>query len=742
MHRHRVILLLLSLLFVASPRVFAFGAHAAKNPVAALVDRIQPGQSARFVFELADQQSPEDFFELDSRGRRIVIRGNNYVSIAAGLNWYLKYYAGVQVTWNNPRPRLSTVKFPRPRQVERHATDMLVRYYLNYCTFSYSTAFWEWERWEQEIDWMALHGINLPLSLTGTATVWRNTLRELGFEQEQIDRFVAGPAHQAWWLMNNLEGWGGPNPEAWYERQAQLEQRIVERYREWGIEPVFAGYGGMVPNDTAAWRRLGLTEVQDPGSWCGYRRPGFLLPTDPQFAKIADAYYRNLKALYGDRARYFAIDPFHEGGSTQGVDLPAAGQAIYNAMKRANPGAVWVAQAWQSCPHPAMIRDLPGGDVLVLDLNSESRPMWGGDRRSPWWREEGYGRHDWVYCMLLNFGGNVGMHGKMQRVIDGYYLARGMQRADSACARYLRGVGTTPEGIENNPVMFELLYELPWRPERFDRMRWMEDFVQARYGHTLPQVVEAWRILANTVYDAPYDGLQEGTTESVFCARPALRVERVSSWGSAVLNYEASETERALGLMLEVADRFRGCNNFEYDLVDVARQALADRGNGLLKRIETAFDEKDRERFRQLSEEFLELILLQDDLLSSRREFMVGPWIESAMRWGGRRPADQEFYRWNARTLLTTWGNRHAANVGGLRDYAHREWAGMLRDFYYPRWKTFFEAMNRGEVPPADYYPMEAEWTVGTQPYPIHAESDPIEMAWKVYDRLIRHARK
>ena len=26
------------------------------------------------------------------------------------------------------------------------------------------------------------------------------------------------------------------------------------------------------------------------------------------------------------------------------------------------------------------------------------------------------------------------------------------------------------EGIENNPVMFELLYELPWREERFHRM--------------------------------------------------------------------------------------------------------------------------------------------------------------------------------------------------------------------------------------------------------------------------------
>ena len=157
-----------------------------ENPVAALVERIQPGQSSRFIFELADQQSPEDFFELDSRAGKVVVRGNNYLSVAVGLNWYLKYYAGVHITWNNPHPRLSNIRFPKPKQVERHQTDLLVRYYMNYCTFSYSTAFWDWKRWEQEIDWMALHGVSLPLSLTGSATVWRNTLLELGFSAEQI----------------------------------------------------------------------------------------------------------------------------------------------------------------------------------------------------------------------------------------------------------------------------------------------------------------------------------------------------------------------------------------------------------------------------------------------------------------------------------------------------------------------------------------------------------------------------
>ena len=67
-----------------------------------------------------------------------------------------------------------------------------------------------------------------------------------------------------------------------------------------------------------------------------------------------------------------------KGGSTQGVNLDAAGKAIMKAMKKTNPDAVWVAQAWQDNPRTPMIEHLEAGDLLVLDLHSECRPQWGG----------------------------------------------------------------------------------------------------------------------------------------------------------------------------------------------------------------------------------------------------------------------------------------------------------------------------------------------------------------------------
>lgn len=191
-------------------------------------------------------------------------------------------------------------------------------------------AFWDWERWEKEIDWMALHGINLSLALTGTESVWRNVLLKLGYTKDEINEFVAGPGFTAWWLMNNLEGWGGPNPESWYIRQEKLQKKIVKRMREYGIEPVLPGYCGMVPHN--AKEKLGLN-VADPGFWCSYHRPAFLQPEDERFEEISALYYKELTKLYG-KTGFYAIDPFHEGGSTQGVNLDAAGKAIMKAMKK------------------------------------------------------------------------------------------------------------------------------------------------------------------------------------------------------------------------------------------------------------------------------------------------------------------------------------------------------------------------------------------------------------------------
>lgn len=698
----------------------------AASPIQGLLERIDKGASRKFVIEQV--KSPTDFFELDQKGDKVVIRGNNYVSIATGVNWYLKYYAGIQLSWNGMTAQLPAV-LPAVPQKERHETDLKYRYDFNYCTYSYTMAFWDWDRWEKEIDWMALHGINLPLAVVGADVVWYNVLTKLGYTKDEINEFIAGPAFQGWWLMNNLEGWGGPNPDSWYKQRETLQKQILKRMREYGIRPVLPGYSGMVPHN--AKERLGLN-VSDPGLWCGYRRPAFLQPTDPRFNEIADLYYKEMSRLYG-KADFYSMDPFHEGGNVAGVDLNAAGQAIWGAMKKANPKAVWVAQAWQANPRQKMIENLPAGDLIVLDLFAESRPQW-GDPESTWYRKEGFGKHDWLYCMLLNYGGNVGLHGKMKHVIDEFYKAK-----TSSFGKTMKGVGMTMEGSENNPVMFELLCELPWRPARFDKDEWLKNYTVARYGKADKAVQDAWLLLSNTIYNCPAKNTQQGTHESVFCGRPDYDVYQVSSWSEMEPYYKPEDIIRAAGIMLSATDRFKGNNNFEYDLIDIVRQAVAEKGRLVYPIMIDAYKAGEKELFAASSQRFLDLILLQDKLLAARPEFKVGTWIEKARNLG-TTPEEKDLYEWNARVQVTTWGNRVAADEGGLCDYAHKEWNGLLRDFYYNRWKVWIDRqkaqLNGAPVKAIDFYAIEEPWTKQTNPYSSQAEGDVIEVAKEVYAKI------
>lgn len=712
--------------FLCLISLFLLGVTLYASPITGLLERIDKGTSRKFVIERL--KGEKDFFELDQKGNKVVVRGNNYVSIATGINWYLKYYAGINLSWNGMQADLPEV-LPPVLKKERHETDLKLRYDFNYCTFSYSMAFWDWKRWEQEIDWMALHGINLPLAMVGTDVVWKNVLEELGYTREEINAFIAGPGFQAWWLMNNLEGWGGPNPDSWYERQEELQKRILKRMREYGIEPVLPGYSGMVPHN--AKDRLGLN-VADPGRWNGYPRPAFLQPTDPQFERIAALYYREMTRLYG-KASYYSMDPFHEGGNTSGVDLEAAGKAIWKAMKQANPRAAWVVQAWGANPRPQMIRNLPAGDMVVLDLFSESRPQW-GDPASSWYRKEGFGQHDWLFCMLLNYGGNVGLHGKMAHLIEEFYKAK-----DSSFGKTLKGVGMTMEGIENNPVMYELLCELPWREQRFSKDEWLEGYLKARYGKSDSQVSQAWMLLSNTIYNCPAASTQQGTHESILCARPSWKAYQVSSWSEMSDYYDPADVIRAAGMMVDAAERFRGNNNFEYDLVDIVRQAVAEKGRLMYRVLVDAYKAGDRELFKLSSDRFLRLILMQDRLLATRPEFKVGRWLESARNLGSTEE-EKDWYEWNARVQITTWGNRVAADDGGLHDYAHREWNGLLRDFYYLRWKTWLDeqlkSFEGGQPKAIDFYALEEPWTLKHNSYASEAEGNPVDIACEIYREI------
>ena len=138
--------------------------------ITGLLNRIGgDGAADKFVIVIDANlaENGKDVFVITSQNGKPCIKGNTQLSVATGINWYLNHYAHINLTWNNLTTDLSQVTLPVPAGEEKHVSSAKYRYDFNTCTFSYSMAFWTWDRWQKEIDWMALHGVNAPLNLVG-----------------------------------------------------------------------------------------------------------------------------------------------------------------------------------------------------------------------------------------------------------------------------------------------------------------------------------------------------------------------------------------------------------------------------------------------------------------------------------------------------------------------------------------------------------------------------------------------
>jgi alpha-N-acetylglucosaminidase len=164
----------------------------------------------------------------------------------------------------------------------------------------------------------------------------------------------------------------------------------------------------------------------------------------------------------------------------------------------------------------------------------------------------------------------------------------------------------------------------------------------------------------------------------------------------------------------------------------------------LSRKIEELYEANNLENFKTLSDSFLLAIQCQDKLLATQKDFRVGNWLEQAKSLSHKQE-NRSLYEWNARTLITVWGNRLAAEKGGLHDYSNREWNGLLSDLYYLRWKLFFEhtikEMQGENVAPIDFFEMEEKWAQEKKVYGSKSEGDVIKTATEVYSRMFGNSQ-
>lgn len=386
-------------------------ARAANNVIA----RTIPDRSNFFAVDINFTLPTNTFRILKTPASPIVfITASSGVVACKAFYHYVKYYCNGHISWEGSQLKLPDNNLP-DLNVEETSPSRFI-YYQNVCTWSYSYAWWKWDDWQKHIDWMALNGISLTLAPV-QELIWTEVYTELGLSNDEIDDHFTGPGFFAWQRMGNIRGWGGPITKNFKKKSTKLQRQIIHALQSLGIAVALPSFAGHVP---IAFRRIypnaTLTPVQRwnrfPDQYCC---PLYIDPIDPLFQKIGQMFLQKTIQRYGITNHIYFSDPFNEIQPRLADKnyLTSAAHGIYSAMRSVDEHAVWLLQGWMFVKNPfwsddkleAFLTAVPRGRMLVLDLQSEQSPQY--------MRTKSFYGQPFIWCMLHNFGGTLGMHGSV-----------------------------------------------------------------------------------------------------------------------------------------------------------------------------------------------------------------------------------------------------------------------------------------------------------------------------------------
>lgn len=606
-------------------------------------------------------------FEVCAGIGALYVAATDAPAACAGIHRYLRETHGLRITWDTDLPLEMGEPVPAAPIRGRARVDRF--YYLNFCTFSYSTAYWGWDEWEREIDWMALHGVTMPLSLAGHEAALAMAYSRLGMSDADIRSFLGGPGYLPFVYMGCLDSFAGPLPADWIPRRLELGRRILERQRSLGMTPVLPAFTGHVPGflappgaRTRSWQGMQTTVVG---------------PDDPLFRRLTTEIVSAQQELFGTDHLY-ASDPFIEM-IPDGADRPAAvAAAIVDGLRAADDEAVWVLQSWPFSYQREywttervhrFLNGIPDGRVVVLDLWGEADPQWQ--------RFDGYGGRPWLWNGLLNFGG------RSEPVAD---LAATDHNLEAALAadRAPAGLGLTMEAIHNNPAFFELITDRVWRHEPMEA--WLHEFGRQRYGTTDPAAGEVWLRLGACVLNATSQEIFPERFNSVAVSTPDY--SRLLGPDStihhdvrAALFYDPADLLAAIRALLRVPVSAAASDDLALSGIALLLRIIDHRFSAMLA--------------TSVQTGFLDVFDDLDELAATRPSMRLSSWVSAARRCSdddeGRRVLED-----NARRIVTVWNTPENPR---LDNYSARIWSGLVAGYHKRRWELWLRFLPQALAP-------------------------------------------
>lgn len=691
-------------LLVVVATLFAVSAHVvhAQNTDAAT----QKAAAERIINEFTGNQLPvsvsidlvasdgKDKFSYDYTGGMLTIHASNGVSACRGFYDFVKANGAGICSWTANRFQMPG-ELAKTSQAE-YTSSYRHHQYFNVVTYGYSTPYWDEKRWDKEIAWMALHGIDMPLMLIGSEAIYREVFKQMyGTTEAQLDEWEVGPAHLPWMRMGNLAGksFDGPLGKNWHERQRELAHHVLDEMRKLGMKPIVPAFGGFVPKAVATKLGSYSTTGWDwiPASYKNYRltpaSDGVFKAIGKKFIELWDAEYEK---SYGE-FKYYLSDSFNEMTVPDDVTtLNGYGEQIYSAIKEGskNEDAVWVTQGWEFIygsgkwtngattdqKFKALTKVVPNDKFMVLSMS----PEYGGYGNKKWEQYDNYAGKDWINTMLPNMGGKNFWTGKLQSYAQDFPNTLW----NSAGSKNCRGWGMTMEGIEYNEMLYELIADMGWEAKHTKNLdSWVKEYGRARYGNYTKELQALHSALRSTVYNSYIDhqnfGWQGNGKSSGYYNAGNIGTTNETFFQSFE-TFFGEDNIAALKAGGELSAPMRA------DLMEFAAFYAAARVEKICQRIISAKNMKDKEGANQLLQRLQQVMLDMDYILTGHPLYDEAKWEAKAVAMAGSDKATQEKYRKNARRIVSVWYGSHQ-NHEAVNDYASRIYAGLIRDYYLPR---------------------------------------------------------
>ena len=684
-----------------------------EHPAEKVISSILP--DSRDIFEFHIDTSMKDACIISAENSKVKLTASDQVALCRGAYEYISNACNGIVSWSGKRIRIPD---DPPGYYSEITSPHRYRFYFNVVTHGYTTAYWDWPRWEKEIDWMALHGINMPLIPGAHEAILRRVFLELGLTPQEVDEYLTGPAYFPWNRMGNVTGWNGPPPATYYEKQIDLAHKIIERMRLLDMHPIVPAFAGFVP---PAIKRLYPEENIRQLSWGGFEdkyKTNILEPGSSLFIRLGKMYVEEWEKEFG-KAEYYLADSFNEmdvplnDDSLTALDeLAGYGASVFRSIHEANPEATWVMQGW-TFPYykkngelfwtpqrlKALFSEVPDDKLLILDLANEYNLLWWQSEPS-WVTYEGFFGKRWIYSFIPNMGGKTSLNGRLD-----IYASMPFEAMEYPDKGNLSGFGFAPEGIENNEIIYELLTDVGWSQKPIDIDSWIEKYCTRRYGVYPPAMKKAFSLFLGSCLGSFTDHPRHS-----YQFRPDTKyrgsVNRDDSFGEGV------------AMFLSCKDELKDSPLYVIDAIEYTSQYLGSRADLLLEEFQ-AGGEKDT----LLLSNAMNIMLDIDRLLESHPNWKLKNWVDYARGWGNTEE-ERNYYESDARRLITTWG-------GWVNEYSARTWAGLIRDYYIPRWENYYAAKSGAKI--YDMYAWEEAWINSTS----ISEMDPFDAPLEAASRLI-----